>query len=350
MPFVRRSALAGRSAQARRMSVASRYLFVAVASVAIGACGRLPPGPTDASGHLVNPAPPSATVAASPAIATSASTSSATSATVDEVPRILVRVPSRATSERTWWVTEAGHPERRTPIVAPFEDLELAQASADGSILGTTAALALTVRIDGSELKTTSSMPVPVGRMLLPACYAGDGQAIFADAETLSLVALRDGVVMPFGAIAFTLGECAALADGRTVVAIDGGRLVAIGPDEGSTPIVGALGRHLSTGEGRLAMIDPSKEFGEAVVRDGTVSEDWSLGAVIGAVVGGPAGRVVDARSSPDGHWLAVILERETPTEPEARLRFYRVGDDGLTMATETLLEVGARIIVLAGP
>src|SRR4029077_8728677 len=125
----------------------------------------------------------------------------------------------------------------------------------DGSILGTTAALALTVRIDGAELTTTSSRPVAVGHVLLRACSAGDGRAVFADAETLSLVALRDGVVVPFGAIAFTLGECAALADGRTVVAIDGGRLVAIGPDEGSTPIVGALGRHLSAGDGRLAMI-----------------------------------------------------------------------------------------------
>ncbi len=61
-------------------------------------------------------------------------------------------------------------------------------------------------------------------------------------------------------------------------------------------------------------MIDPSTEFGEAVVREGTVSEDGSLGAVVGTVRGGPDGRVVDARSSPDGRWLAVVLERETAT------------------------------------
>ena len=42
-------------------------------------------------------------------------------------------------------------------------------------------------------------------------------------------------------------------------------------------------------------------------MREGTVSEDGSLGAVIGAVAGGPDGRIVDAQSSPDGSWLAVV-------------------------------------------
>ena len=241
--------------------------------------------------------------------------------TVDEAPRILVRLPPTATSGATWWVTSSRWDQTAHPVVAPFADLELGPASADGSILATTAAQALTVRLDGSELITTSSMPLPVGQPLMPACYAGDGRAIFADAETLSLVVLSAGVVVPFGAVAFTLGECAALADGRTVVAVDGGGLVAVGPDGGSTPIVGALGRHLSAGGGRLVMIDPSKEFGQAVVREGTVSEDGSLGAVIGAVAGGPDGRVVDARSSPDGRWLAVVLERDAATGPEARSR-----------------------------
>jgi hypothetical protein len=236
------------------------------------------------------------------------------------------------------------------PIVVPFADLELGPASADGSILATTTAQALTVRFDGRALITTSAMPLPVGHLLLPACYAGDGRAVFADAETLGLVTLPEGVVEPFGAVAFTVGECAALTDGRTVIAIDGGGLLAVSPDGAATQIAGALGRHLSAGGGRVLMIDPSTEFGQAVVREGTVSEDGSMGAVLGAVAGGSAGRVVGAWLSPDGHWLAVVLERETATEPEARLQVYRVGNDGLTAVTETTLEVGARITMLGDP
>ena len=97
-------------------------------------------------------------------------------------------------------------------------------------------------------------------------------------------------------------------------------------------------------------MIDPSTELGEAVVREGTVSDDGSMGAVLGAVAGGSSGPVVNARASPDGHWLAVILERETATEPEARLMVYRVGNDGLSAVTETTLEIGARIALLGDP
>lgn len=350
MTLARRSAVARRIAVARRSSVAVRCLFIGFAGVAIGSCGRPAPGPNDASVHPWHPASPSATLAASPPAATRPSPSAAASATVGEVPRILVRLPPTATSGASWWVTEPGHPDRRTPIVVPFADLELGPASADGSILATTAVEALTVRLDGLELVTTSSVPLSGDHALVPACYAGDGGAVFADAETLSLVALRDGVVERFGAVAFTLGECAALADRRTVVAVDGGGLVAVGPDGASTRIVGARGRHLSAGGRRLAMIDPSKEFGEAVVREGTVSEDGSLGAFIGAVAGGPAGRVVGARSSPDGRWLAIVLERETATEPEARLRVYRVDDEGLSVVAESALEVGARITMLAAP
>ncbi|MFI5293076.1 MAG: hypothetical protein ACHQ02_09435, partial [Candidatus Limnocylindrales bacterium] len=289
--------------------------------------------------------------AASPRTATHTSTSGAAApATVNDVPRILIRLPPTATSPSAWLVTAPGDPSSRTPMVAPFVDLVLGPASADGSILATTAGQALTVRLDGSELVPVSAVPLPAGHALLPACYAGDGRALFAEAETLGLVALTDGVVEPFSAVAFTLGECAALADGRTLVAVDGGGLVAVGPAGVSAPIVGALGRHLSAAGRRLVMIDPATEFGEAIVREGTVGEDGSLGAVIGAVAGGPGGRVADARSSPDGHWLAVILERETPTGADARLRVYRIGDDGLTAVTENALEVGARITVLADP
>ncbi len=85
-------------------------------------------------------------------------------------------------------------------------------------------------------------------------------------------------------------------------------------------------------------------------MREGTVSEDGSLGAVIGTVAGDPDGRIVDAQSSPDGQWLAVVVERETAAGPEARLRVYRVGNDGLTLVNECALEVGARITILADP
>ncbi len=303
----------------RRRPVAARYLLTAIAGVAIGSCGSLPPGPTDVSGHPARPAPASATTAASPPTATSTSESAAASASVDGVPRILVRLLPTTTSGSTWWLTEPGHPDSWTPIVAPFADLELGPTSADGSILATTATQALTVRLDERELVTTSSASLPVGHRLIPACYAGDGRAVFADAETLGLVVLSEGVAEPFGAVAFTLGECAPLAGARTVVATDGGGLVAVGPDGASTPVVGALGRHLSAGGRWLFMIDPSTEVGQAIVRQATVSEDGSLGAVIGRVAGGPVGRVVDARSSPDGRWLAVVLGRGTATRPEAQ-------------------------------
>lgn len=350
MTLARRSAVARRIAVARRSSVAVRCLFIGFAGVAIGSCGRPAPGPNDASVHPWHPASPSATLAASPPAATRPSPSAAASATVGEVPRILVRLPPTATSGASWWVTEPGHPDRRTPIVVPFADLELGPASADGTFLATTAAQALTIRLDGPALITTSAMPLPIGHTLVPACYAGDGRAVFADAETLSLVTLTDGVVVPFGDVVFALGECAALADRRTVVAIDGGGLVAVDTDGASTPIAGAIGRHLSAGGRRTFMIDPSAEFGQVVVREGTVSKDGSMGPVVGTVAGGPTGRVVDARTSPDGRWLAVVLERETATEPEARLQIYRVGNEGLAAVAETALEVGARISVLADP
>ena len=349
MAIARRSAVARQSAAARQGAVATRHLLLACGGVAIGSCG-LPVGSPDRSGQPVRAASAIATVAASPSTAPTASMSTETTATIGQVPRIVVRLPPTEASGSTWWVTEAGHPDRRAPIAVPFADLELGPASVDGSILATTVAQALTVRLEGPELVTTSSVPLSVGHPLVPACYAGDGRAVFADAGSLTLVTLSDGVVEPFGAVPFTLGECAALADGRTVVATDGGGLVAVGPEGASTPIVGALGRHLSAGGRWLFMIDPSAEFGEAVVREGTVSEDGSLGAVVGSIADGRAGRIVDARSSPDGRWLAIVLEDGTPTASGARLRCYRINKDGLTAVTETVLEVGARITVLADP
>jgi hypothetical protein len=83
------------------------------------------------------------------------------------------------------------------PIVVPFADLELGPASADGSIPATTTAQALTVRFDGRADHDISDAAACWPRPP-PACYAGDGRAVFADAETLAWPSRgRGGVSAP---------------------------------------------------------------------------------------------------------------------------------------------------------
>jgi hypothetical protein len=262
-------------------------------------------------------------------------------------PRIVIRSPSP--SGATWSMTEPDQPERWSPLEVPFADLELGPAARDGLILATTAGEGLIVGIDGPRLTTTASVPVPPGQGLVPACFAGDGRPIYADSETLGLVELTAAGTRPATDVPFTLGECAPLADGRTLVAVDGGWLVAEMDGGPFTQIVGVRGRHLSGGGGRIAMTDPSSASGEAVVRRGTVSSDGTLGEAIGRIAGRGAERVVNAQLSPDGGWLVVLFERETEAEPVGRLRLYRVAADGLDLVSDLSIDVGTRITVLPG-
>jgi hypothetical protein len=258
-----------------------------------------------------------------------------------------MRAPSP--SGATWWVTEVGRPDIRSRLEVPFDDADLGPAAPDGQVLLTTTDRIVAARVDASTLTPTASVPMPAGLPLEPACYGGDGRALLADAETLDLVELDGRTVRPFTYVGFTLGECAPLADGGTLVAVDGGGLVAVRDGATSIPIVGLLGRHLSGGGGRLAVTDPSDERGAAVVRQATVSEAGVFGAEIGRVVGRGAERVVDVQLSPDGSWLAVIVEDESDAGPIARLRLYRVTEGGLTEITELEIDLGTRIALLPG-
>jgi hypothetical protein len=328
------------------MSAARRRLPLALAAVLVGACG-VPPGRTS------SPALPTSTASRSPAPAAPGTSSAGlASPAFSGLARIVIR--SVSPSGVTWSVTERGVPEHRSPLRMPFAEAELGPASPDGMILATTGDQVLVLTISGSTLTSTVSAPMPQGQMLLPACFGGDGRPVFADAESLTLVELTDGRARPFSDVAFTLGECAPLADGRTLVAVDGGGLVADQAGGPSTQVVGVRGRHLSGGGGLVAMTDPTSELGEAIVRIGTVSKDGVLGAEIGRVAGGGAERVVNAQLSPDGRWLAVVLAIEAGADPgpdqDARLRLYRVGDDGLTRVADLALEVGAHITLLPGP
>ena len=285
------------------MTAARRCVQLVLAAILVGSCGGLP-GPTSRQAPTPSAGLPSS-APASPAIS--------------GAPRIVVR--SASPSGETWSVTEAGAPQRRTPLQVPFADAELGPASPAGLILATTGERILMLTLSGSTLAATTSAPMPPGPVLLPACFGGDGRPVFADADSLTLVDVTDTESRPFSDVDFTLGECAPLADGRTLVAVDGGGLVADQVGGPSTPIVGVRGRHLSGGGGLVAMTDPASELGAAIVRRATVSEDGVLGAELGSVVGRGSERVVDAQLSPDGRWLAVVLELKTEADPDADLR-----------------------------
>jgi hypothetical protein len=326
------------------MAITRRCLPLIIAGLLVGSCGSPPPGPTQPparSAEVPTPtlATPTATIATTPPPTPDAAAGS---------PRIIIRsaTPSGAAA---WSVTEPGQPQRRWPLEAPFTDLELGPASEDGLILASTTDAGLIVSVGGASLTMTASVPVPPGRRLVPGCFAGDGRSVYADGETLTLVLLTAAGIRPFSDVPFTLGECAPMADGRTLVAIDGGGLVAVDESGTSTAIVGALGRHLSGGNGLIAMKDPSHDSGDAVVRRGTVSADGRLGAAIGRIAGQRAERVVNAQLSPDGGWLVVLVERETEAQPEGRLRLYRVAADGLELVSDSPIEVGTRVTVLPG-
>lgn len=331
MPAPRRLRASSRTAP-RVRSRSRRCLPLALAAIVVGSCGTPPPGPT---------------ATASPTAGATAPTSTPADAAIAGLSRIVMRSPGSAGA--TWWVTEAGRPGVRVPLAVPFDDADLGPAGADGQILLTTTDQIVVARVEAATLTPTTSVPMPAGQRLEPACFGGDGRALLADAETLELVELDGNAVRLSTDVGSTLGECTPLADGGTLVAVDGGGLIAVRDGAPPIPVVALRGRHLSGGGGRVAMTDPSDERGEAVVRHATVSEAGILGAAIGRVVGRGSERVVDVHLSPDGGWLAVIVEDGTDAEAIARLRLYRVTEAGLSEVTDLEIDVGTRIAVLPG-
>lgn len=315
---------------------ARRCLPLVLAAIVVGSCG----GP---------PSEPTATATSSPLGAPGPTRPTPTPAdsAIIGLPRIVMRSPG--SSGATWWVTEAGRPDLRSPLAMPFADADLGPASPEGRILLAAADRIVLASVVASTLVPAASVRVSAGLRLEPGCFGGDGRAILADAETLELVQLDGDAVRPLPDVGLTLGDCAPLADGRTLVAIEGGGLVAVRDGAPSVPIVGLLGRHLSGGGGRVALTDPSDERAQATVRQATVSEAGVLGAEIGRVPGHGGERIVDAQLSPDGGWLAVTVEGEVDAAPVAWLRLYRVSENGLTMVTDLEIEVGTRIALLPG-
>ena len=322
-------------AATRHPPPAIRRLVVVVAIVAVGACGGPPPGPTVAS-----PPSPVATPTASGA-ATPGSDS------VGDTPAIVLRVP--LATGFGWELLEAGAPERRVPLRPPSREAELGPATADGRILMTANGQVVVVAVDGDSLTPLGAWPMPAGTTLAPACFDDHGRPILADTETLALVMLTASGFEPLAAMTTALGECAVLADGRTLVSVEGGQLAAIDDDAAIAPIIGTLGRHLSAGGGLLAMTDPSSELGHVVVRHGTVTADGALGAEVGRVQGRGAERVVNAQLSPDGGWLAVSLERQGAAGVEGRLRLFLVDGEALTEVDDVPVAIGTRSAVLPG-
>jgi hypothetical protein len=323
-------------------SVARAGLAIALAAIVVGSCGAPPPGPI-ATAVSRTSSPTAALITSEPDRTVPPTAGAGTAG----FPRMLIRSASPAGA--TWWVTERGQPDRWTPLQLPIRDGDPGPAAPDGRVLMAGGGRIIVGRIDGSALQPISSQPMPVGRALLPACFAGDGRVVLADAETLELIEPVDGGIEPYADVAQVRGACAPLDDGWTLVALDGGGLVAIRAGSLPVPVRDALGRHLSGGGGRIALTDPSTEQGAAVIRRATVSEDGRLGAEIGRVMGRGAERVIDAQLSPDGGWLAVTLEGAADTVPGARLRLYGVTGDGLTQVAELELAVGTRVTLLPG-
>ena len=322
------------------MSARRRSLSLVLAGIVVGSCGSPPPGPTATSGPTEGRRP--ATTPTWSFRSTPGSTDPAIG-----LPRIVIHSPSGGTA---WSITEPGQPRRSTPLEVPPVDAELGLASSDGSVLATTAAWVGVAKIDGSVLWPTVSMPAPAGRAFVPACFSGDGRPLFADAETLTLVELTAAGLKPFADLPLTTGECAPLPDGRTLVAVDGGALFTVDTEGRSTPVVGTLGGHLTAGGGLVAMTDPSSEAGAAVVRRAPLADHDDFGPEIGRVMGREAERVTDAQLSPDGRWLAVILEGAMDARPEGRLRLYAVERDGLRLVDDLAIDVGSRITLMPGP
>ena len=317
----------------RRLPTVVRHLIVMLVVVTVGACGASPPGPTAAG-----PSSPSATSTATLRAASSAGS-------IADTPAIILRSP--LASGFGWELIEAGAPRRRVPLRPLSPDAELGPATADGRILMAADGQVVVATVDGGSLTPAASWPMPAGSTLVPACFDGRGRPVLADTETLALSVRTASGFEPLLAPMSTLGECAVLADGRTLVSVEGGHLAAIGGQAAIVPVIGALGRHLSAGGGLVAMIDPSNELGQVVVRQATLTADGVLGAEVGRVQGRGTERVVNAQLSPDGSWLAVSLERDGTAGIEGRLRLFRVDARSLTEVDDVPVAVGARLAVL---
>ncbi|HEY8167146.1 MAG TPA: hypothetical protein VIF84_00390 [Candidatus Limnocylindrales bacterium] len=300
-------------------------LLLAGLGLSVVACTAIWPGPATAPARTQRPATPHSSIPA------------------EGLPRLIVTLPDDGGA--TWWLTAPGEPSRRTAIKVPDSRAWLGPVAVDGTIALVTPTSIVRTVLDGDALRPVTKTAVPEDRTIGGACMAGDGRLIAADAETYELLDLVPGEARPFTDVPFTIGECAPLADGRTLVAVDGGGLLTIGADGDATPIPGAHGRRLSGGGGRVAMTDPTATDGLAIVRQATITATGELGPELGRVVGDPGRRLTRVQLSADGQWLAVTLVGVG--DAQAQMQFYRVGDDRLTLAASSPIELDARLVIL---
>ena len=93
----------------------------------------------------------------------------------------------------------------------PAADLQ--PAGADGSILVMSADEVFLAEIGSDGLAPIER--IPADRAVLPACVAGDGRPVVADAETLELLVSGEVGLSPLTDVPFTTGDCAPLPDGH---------------------------------------------------------------------------------------------------------------------------------------
>lgn len=349
------------SGSRRRTSIgrgAARIFGPILAAALVGSCGGLPPGPTATPpGPITRPAITEPDPSATPAsVVTPSPTSSDTpNPGVGPLPTIVIRAPTED-GGATWALVRPGSAVAGSPLQVEPADAELGPAAADGTLLLSGRGRILSAAVAGDRLLATASRPIPGDRAVVPACITGDGLTVLADTETLDLLVLAGHGLEPLANLPGLLGECAPLADGRTLVSTEGGALAAIGPGADAVAVDGGRGRHLSGGGGLVAMIDPSTEGGEVVVRHGLVDGSGLLGSVVARVAGTETERLTDAQLAPDGRWLAVTVLDETGTasgggggDRVARLRVYAVTGDGLLEMADEPLVLGARYALLPG-
>ena len=284
-----------------------RSAILAVILVVGGACGTPRPAPTrDPS--------------ASPSTAV-------TSDAADRIPAMVIRAD--LDEGVRWWVTSPGAPLARRPLAVPAGDVQLGPAAVDGSILLTLGATAAVARLSGDELAPMRVVDLGAGGLgaSVPGCLSAAGTIAVADTDTLALSVLPpDGRAVPIE-VPLCLGECAWLEDGSLVFSAEGDRLFAWDAGTGDVLPLGASGRHPSSGGGLVSVVDRSGPRPVVVVRaTNPVPEDPDpLGPERFRILTGREELVANAQLSPDGGWLALMLEVGPEGATSRRVRFYRV-------------------------
>lgn len=284
-----------------------RPAILAALLVVGGACGASPPAPTG---------DPSASP---PALVTPDA--------ADRLPAMIIRAD--LDDGLRWWVTSPGAPLARRPLAVPVGDVQLGPAAVDGTILLTVGASAVVARLNGDELAPMRVVDLRTGGLgaSVPGCLSAAGAIAVADADTLGLSVLPpDGRAVPIE-VPLSLGECAWLEDGSLMFSAEGDRLFAWDAGTGDELPLAASGRHPSSGGGLVSVVDRTGPQPIVVVRaTNTVPEDPDpLGPERFRILTGPDELIANAQLSPDGGWLALMLEVGPEGATSRRVRFYRV-------------------------